>query len=88
MRFQTKLILFISLLVLVVTGLLGLSFRYMITSALYEIPAGIVTAIIGAPYYLYLLLRERKQKGNGQGLHFHLYTNALIDFFSERFITQ
>ncbi|WP_155985280.1 iron chelate uptake ABC transporter family permease subunit, partial [Paenibacillus maysiensis] len=30
-----------------------------------EIPAGIVTAIIGAPYFLYLLLRERKQKGNG-----------------------
>jgi hypothetical protein len=23
-----------------------------------------------------------------KGLHFHLYTNALIDFFSERFITQ
>ncbi|MEC0179910.1 sensor histidine kinase [Paenibacillus peoriae] len=36
MRFQTKLMVFISLLVLVVTGLLGLSFRYMITSALYE----------------------------------------------------
>lgn len=36
MRFQTKLIVFISLLVLVVTGLLGLSFRYMITSALYD----------------------------------------------------
>jgi iron complex transport system permease protein len=30
-----------------------------------EIPAGIVTAIIGAPYFLYLLLRERKQKGTG-----------------------
>ncbi|MET3210499.1 UNVERIFIED_CONTAM: ABC-type Fe3+-siderophore transport system permease subunit [Paenibacillus sp. PvR008] len=64
-HFQTKLILFISLLVLVVTGLLGSFFRYMITSALYGIPAGIVTAIIGAPYFLYLLLRERKQKGNG-----------------------
>lgn len=36
MRFQTKLMVFISLLVLVVTGLLGLSFRYMITSALYD----------------------------------------------------
>ncbi|WP_226001558.1 ATP-binding protein [Paenibacillus sp. BJ-4] len=36
MRFQTKLMIFISLLVVVVTGLLGLSFRYMITSALYE----------------------------------------------------
>ncbi|MCV9949698.1 sensor histidine kinase [Paenibacillus sp. BT-177] len=36
MRFQTKLMVFISLLVLVVTGLLGLSLRYMITSALYE----------------------------------------------------
>ncbi|MDQ0495739.1 hypothetical protein [Paenibacillus brasilensis] len=36
MRFQTKLMVFISLLVVVVTGLLGLSFRYMITSALYE----------------------------------------------------
>jgi iron complex transport system permease protein len=30
-----------------------------------EIPAGIVTAVIGAPYFLYLLLRERKQKGSG-----------------------
>ncbi|WP_155252431.1 FecCD family ABC transporter permease, partial [Paenibacillus polymyxa] len=29
-----------------------------------EIPAGIVTAVIGAPYFLYLLLRERKQKGS------------------------
>ncbi|WP_431090419.1 hypothetical protein [Paenibacillus sp. 8b26] len=38
---------------------------YAHLSALYGIPAGIVTAIIGAPYYLYLLLRERKQKGNG-----------------------
>ncbi|WP_025715562.1 ATP-binding protein [Paenibacillus sp. 1-18] len=36
MRFQTKLMVFISLLVVVVTGLLGLSFRYMITSALNE----------------------------------------------------
>lgn len=36
MRFQTKLMIFISLLVLIVTGLLGLSFRYMITSALYK----------------------------------------------------
>ncbi|MDP1510119.1 sensor histidine kinase [Paenibacillus ottowii] len=36
MRFQTKLMVFISLLVLVVTGLLGLSLRFMITSALYE----------------------------------------------------
>ncbi|MGQ3480728.1 ATP-binding protein [Paenibacillus sp. TY11] len=36
MRFQTKLMVFISLLVLVVTGLLGLSFRYMITTALYD----------------------------------------------------
>lgn len=30
-----------------------------------EIPAGIVTAVIGAPYFLYLLLRERNSKGNG-----------------------
>ncbi|WP_025719118.1 FecCD family ABC transporter permease, partial [Paenibacillus sp. 1-18] len=30
-----------------------------------EIPAGIVTAVIGAPYFLYLLLRERKSKGSG-----------------------
>ncbi|MBE3650241.1 FecCD family ABC transporter permease [Paenibacillus polymyxa] len=30
-----------------------------------EIPAGIVTAVIGAPYFLYLLLRERKQKSRG-----------------------
>ncbi|MFK4304665.1 ABC-type Fe3+-siderophore transport system permease subunit [Paenibacillus sp. RC254] len=67
MRFQTKLILFISLLVLVVTGLLGLSFRYMITSALYEIPAGIVTAIIGAPYFLYFCYGNASKKATGRG---------------------
>lgn len=32
-----------------------------------EIPAGIVTAVIGAPYFLYLLLRERNSKGNRVG---------------------
>jgi len=26
-----------------------------------EIPAGIVTAVIGAPYFLYLLRREQKK---------------------------
>lgn len=50
----------IGALILVLADALGRGLRPPL-----EIPAGIVTAVIGAPYFLYLLLRERKQKSSG-----------------------
>jgi iron complex transport system permease protein len=41
---------------LVLADLIG---RWMIAPA--ELPIGIVTALIGAPYFIYLLIRTRKQ---------------------------